>query len=502
MAYRISHLLLATGVILTFAILSPAPDASARAARSPAIVYATYNGQGAGETQGAAVQVDGAGDAYVLETTGASSSHSAIVVAKFAPSGQRLFSTTVSGACGGQAGGLALDRAGNVYVTGKYLSKDTYGICDLTQVLAAKLTAAGTPVYAVRFGHPDTFTTDAGNAIAVDAQGNAYVTGETSNDDAFPATPGAFQTKPTVDSAFVLKVDTTGKLVYGTFLNGGDTSKGLAIAVDRQRQAYVTGTTTSTNFPTTRNAFQTAGRRSSTNLTLGTGFVSKLNAAGSALVYSTYLGGEGSDTPTAIAVDAAGHAYVTGATASVHFPTTPTAYSRALNLRVGGCGGGLCAPLSDAFVAELNPDPRLAAPRTLVYATYFGGEANDGGGGIAVDAAHHVWLTGATESFFHFPLVAATQPRPGAGTNYLSATEDAFVAEFDLTRPGRAGLLFSTFLGGSGNDAGNGVALDRAGAAYVAGTTASPDFPTHAATQGRLSGGSDAFLVKVGTGGR
>jgi hypothetical protein len=273
--------------------------------------------------------------------------------------------------------------------------------------------------------------------------------------------------------------------------------------VDGQGEAYVTGVTTSTKFPTTANAYERTRKTDTTGLTLGGPFVSKLNTSGSALLYSTYLGGKGSDTPYAIALDGTGDAYVTGQASSVDFPTTRTAYSRALRLAPGACGqagGGLCTPHSDTFVAEIDPDPALPARRTLVYASYFGGTLDEAGTGIAVDAARHVYVTGATDSWNTLPTVGATQPSPGVGKNYLAATMDAFVAAFDLAKSGHASLVFSTYLGGSADDAGSGIALDHAGNAYVVGTTKSRDFPLHASLQAHMSGSTSAFLVKISWG--
>ena len=203
---------------------------------------------------------------------------------------------------------------------------------------------------------------DQSYGIAVDAAGNAYVTGTTDSAD-FPTTTGAFQTTSGGGyDAFVTKLNPTGTaLVYSTYLGGTSVDFGEHIAVDRAGNAYVTGYTTSTNFPTTVGAFQT---------TSGGGydaFVTKLNPTGT-VVYSTYLGGSGDEIGWGIAVDTAGYAYVTGQTDSTDFPTTTGAFQTT-------SGGGY-----DAFVTKLNP-----TGTALVYSTYLGGTLNDWGDDIAVD---------------------------------------------------------------------------------------------------------------------
>jgi hypothetical protein len=198
-------------------------------------------------------------------------------------------------------------------------------------------------------------------------------------------------------------------------------------------------------------------------------FVAELNASGSALVYSTYLGGGGRDVGSGIAVDGSGNAYVTGSTTSFNFPTA--------NPLQPANGGG-----PDAFVAKLN-----AGGSALVYSTYLGGSGDDGGSGIAVDGAGNAYVTGATTST-NFPTANPLQPTYGGG--YF----DAFVAK--LSASGSA-LAYSTYLGGSSWDEGNGIAVDGSGNAYVTGTTASTNFPTANPLQPTKGGGADAFVAKI-----
>jgi len=304
---------------------------------------------------------------------------------------------------------------------------------------------------------------DAGLGIAVDAAGNAYVTGGTFSTD-FPTTLGAFQTTSSGgNDAFVTKLNPTGSaLLYSTYLRG---AFGESIAVDAAGNAYVAGIARPTDFPTTLGAFQTASGGG------GDAFVTKLNLTGSALVYSTYLGGSDFDVARGIAIDAAGNAYVSGFTASTNFPTTLGAFQTTY-------GGGAL----DAFVAKVDPTGSV-----LVYSTYLGGSDIDGSVGIAVDAAGNAYVTGGTSST-NFPTT------PGA---FQTAGGGAFVTKVS---PTGTGLAYSTRLGGvSGGDGGQGVAVDAAGNAYVTGGTDSTDFPTTAnAFQPAYGGGpEDAFVAKL-----
>jgi hypothetical protein len=308
---------------------------------------------------------------------------------------------------------------------------------------------------------------DIGTAIAVDALGNAYVTGRTQSTN-FPTTGGAFQTTSGGGGmdTFVTKLNPTGSaLVYSTYLGGSSVEEGRGIAVDALGNAYVTGTTGSTNFPTTPGAFQTA---------LGGAFdvfVTKLNPTGSALVYSTYLGGGNDDYGYGIAVDSLGNGYVTGQTLSTNFPTTPGAFQTTY-------GGGD----SDAYATKLN-----TTGSALVYSTYLGGSSFDSGNGIAVDALGNAYVTGVTST--NFPTTAgAFQPTLGGG-------QDAFVTKLN---PTGSALVYSTYVGGGDYDSGNGIALDSAGNAYVAGHTQSTNFPTtNGAFKTTLGGSMDAFVTKL-----
>jgi len=313
-----------------------------------------------------------------------------------------------------------------------------------------------------------------GNGIAADSMGNVYVTGETSSLD-FPLTPGAYQPSNGGGSdVFVAKFDPTGNLVYSTYIGGELSERGTSIAVDANGNASVTGRTNSTGFPL-MNAWQSQ--------LLGDfdAFVTELNPQGNALLFSTYLGGSGNDEGSGIAVDSAGKIYVTGGTSVLSgddFPTTSGAYQRLF-------GGGM----NDAFVTKF--DPTQAGPAVLVYSTFLGGSGVDRGNSIAVDSSGNAYVAGRTASS-DFPTSNALQSAYGGGIY------DAFVTELNSTG---SSLVFSTFLGGSGTDQGYGIALDSTNGIYVTGVTNSPDFPTANAYQQTNAGANDVFLTKFAPGG-
>jgi len=319
---------------------------------------------------------------------------------------------------------------------------------------------------------------DSGGGIAVDADGNAYVTGRTSSPN-FPTVAGAFEpTGGSTNDAFVTKLNPAGSaLVYSAYLGGSGFDNGAGIVVDAAGNAYVTGFTASTDFPTTAGAFQTAFAGSGP-FGFGDAFVTKLDPTGSALVYSTYLGGSSDDLGSGIAVDTAGNAYVTGG-ASTNFPTTAGAFqttfasTSSINL--------------DAFVTKLNPTGSGA-----VYSTYIGGSGGDSGSGIAVDGAGNAYVTGGTNSA-DFPTTAGAFQT--TFTNAFDFDTDAFVTKLDSTG---SSLVYSTYLGGSSTESGAGIAVDASGSAYVTGQTESFDFPT---TPGAFqpvapNSLSDAFVTK------
>jgi Beta-propeller repeat len=380
------------------------------------------------------------------------------------------FSTYIGGPGNDAINALAVDGAGNVYVTGvtassSLLSGSGQTVRATSEVWAAKLNSAGTQLlYLVYIGGSGN---DSGMGIAVDSSGDAYVTGMTTSLD-FPTTIGAFSTHSTgSQEAFVVKFGTTGQVQYSTYLGGGSDA-GFAIAVDQTGSVYVAGQTGSVTFPTTGGAIQTSYGGG-----LSDCFVSKLAVGGNSLLYSTYLGGSALDLCTGIAIDAASDVYVTGTTHSTNFPI-----NMALQSNLKG--------IASAFVAEINP-----SGGALWYSTYLGGSVVDNGNAIAVDGLGSAFIAGSTSSP-DFPTTA------GAAQTVLAGTYNAFVSKL---APGGTGLAYSTLVGGAGSDSATGIALDTLGQAVVGGFTTSSNFPLANAFQSMFQPTRDAFATVVSPGG-
>ncbi len=455
--------------------------------------YSTYLGGAGAYTKGLGIAVDGSGDAYVTGVTlspkfpttkGAFQTSGAFIntigfgafVTKFNAAGSALVYSTFLG--GISAVGIAVDSAGDAYVTGS-----TYDVPPLKNAFQAaaggggdafvtKLNPSGSAlVYSTYLGGSGQ---DSASGIAVDGSGDVYVTGDTVSTN-FPTTPGSSQPVMGAQEAFVSELNPAGSaLVYSTYLGGMAESFANGIAVDRSGNAYVTGWTPSGNFPTTPGAF--------TSGSSGGAFVAKLNATGSALVYAAQLAdGKGSS----IAVDGSGNAYVTGIATAPDFPTTAGAFQTTFGTS------------SDAFVTELN-----AAGTALVYSTRLGGSGGASfesvfPGGIAVDGSGNIHVTGITGST-NFPTKNALQAAYGGGQF------DAFVAELNPSQAGAASLVYSTYLGGGDQDEGLGIALDSSGNTYVTGFSFSLDFPTKNAYQPQRTAQTtkhasigDAFVTKI-----
>jgi hypothetical protein len=475
----------------------------------PTLAYSTYLG-GTSNDYGAGIAVDSAGSAYVTGYTNSTSF----------PVTSGSFQTTCSGGCSGTTVDAFVSK---LDPTGSFLIYSTY------------LGGGGN---------------DYGNGIAVDGSGNAYIVGQTFSPN-FPTTSGAFQTTCGTGSclagdAFITRLNPTGSaLVYSTYLGGKSLNQGNAIALDAAGDAYVTGYTESTNFPTTPGALKTTCTCSK----FSDVFVTELNPGGSALVYSTYLGGSKQDVAYAIALDPSNNAYVTGFTQSTDFPTSPGAFQKssgamitgfvsalnstgsalvystylggnttgttpcetcATSIAVDSTGSAVVTGLTaestfpttpgayqtvfksgsnghDAFITKLNPGGTAA-----VFSTYLGGTKDDGVTGVAYDSAGNVWLRGNTAST-DFPVT------PGAFQTVSGGNFDAFVAELD---PTGSLLLYSSYLGGSGVEYGGAtrmLALDHQSPPniYITGYTDSTNFPTTAGSiQPGLAGANDAFVSK------
>lgn len=409
------------------------------------------------------------------------------------------YSTFLGGSEIDQGYAIAVDASGSAYVTGLANSPDfptTPGAFDRTlglgpyDVFVTKIDPAGTSlVYSTYIG---AIGYDWGRGIAVDGSGHAYVTGLTSS-TSYPTTPGAFDTTHGGgrDDAFVTKLNPEGtSLVFSTFLGGAGLDQGAGIAIDAAGHAYVSGNTLSLDFPTTPGAFDSTHSENNVEI-----FVTRLTPTGSALVYSTYLGGSANDEGGWVAVDATGSAYVTGVTTSTDFPTTPGAFDTTHN-------GG-----RDVFVTRLNP--LGSAP--LGYSTYLGGANWDQANGIALDSTGSAHVAGFTSSTDFPTTVGAFDPTHNGGpdvpecepfdpfcfpdSNDHGAT-DAFVTK--LNPAGSAPLAYSTLLGGADEDEAYGVAVDASGSAHVTGFTGSSDFPTTPdAWDSDYNGGIDAFVTRL-----
>jgi hypothetical protein len=462
----------------------------------PTLVYSTYLG-GSDFEDGNDIAVDSAGNAYICGITNSTNFPTAnaiqgtfntpldptlvsrdAFVTKLNPAGTALvYSTYLGGNKDDRCNKIAVDNAGNAYLAGETGStnfptanaiQSTHG-GGLSDAFVAKLNAAGSAFVYSTFLGGGIF--DAAHAMTIDAAGNAYITGRTTSSNFPTVNPiqSAYSGGPGAD-AFVTKLNAAGSaLVYSTYLggnagSGGGFTAGFSIAVDSAGNAYVTGQTRATNFPTA-NAIQATFGGGSPD---GDAFVTKFNASGTALVYSTYLGGSDNDIGFEIALDSANSAYIAGVARSSNFPTA-NAFQSALK------------GTSDAFLTKLNP-----AGSAFVYSTYFGGTGDDSANGIAVNASNEPYLAIGTSST-DLPTANPTQAASGGGI-------DAAVTRFNAA--GNA-LIYSTYLGGSGTDAGLGIALDSALSMYIVGRTTSTNFPTLNPVQSANGGGQDAFVTKI-----
>ena len=499
-------------------------DATRPLVIDPVIWYSTHLG-GSSTDQAAAIAVDSAGNVYIAGYTqsvdfpkvnqisgacqaGCGSGNDDAFVTKISASGKLLlYSSYLGGSGGDSVSSIAVDRAGNAYLTGGGNSSDfprvnqipgaCVGSCGTgsnNDAFVTKINAAGNAlVYSSLIGGSGDEDDDGFAGIAVDSAGNAYLTGNTFSTD-FPRVnqiPGACNGSCGSGSidVFVTKVNAAGNaLVYSSLIGGSGTDIGFGIAVDSAGSAYLTGLIGSSDFP---RVHQIPG---ACNGSCGAGinydiYVTKINAAGSALVYSSYLGGSEDDYGRGIAVDSAGNAYLAGRASSVDFPT--------VNQIPGACPQQSCS----AFVAKID-----TSGTALVYSSRFGGSSGNGQAhAIAVDNSGSAYVTGETEST-DFPLVNpilyACRGSCGSGTNL-----DGFVTKINAS--GNA-FVYSSYIGGSGDDNGgsfvcnSSIAVDSLHYAYLSGCTLSADFPLvprsiPGACKGSCGTGGniDAFVTKI-----
>ncbi len=359
--------------------------------------------------------------------------------------------------------------SGTSFPTGRQVDASQHGV----DVFASRFDTAGSTLdFSYWFNALTLFAEDEGYSVALDAQGNAYVTGYTRSQDfctVFGSVPGFSPTYFGETDAFVLKIRADGSgLAYCTFLGGSDWDVGRAIAVDASGSAVVAGGTWSNDFPVTTGAVQPA------LADLRDTFLVKLDASGTALLYSTFLGGTGQEEAVGVQVDAAGAVHVTGWTNSANFPVTPGAFGRVYRGN------------TDAFVYKLD----VAGPQ-LEYSTYLGGSDEDRPAALALVGSNAV-VTGATRSV-DFPTT------PAALASAPHGSQDAFVTRF---LPDAQSLVFSTYVGGSGDDWAWAIQTDRDHALWIAGATASNDFPiTAGAVSTARHGELDATLIQLAAAG-
>jgi len=453
----------------------------------PVLAYSTYLG-GLDRDGGSSIAVDAAGNVYVAGAAGRNfptasamqATQGLAFVAKLNSTGTALiYSTYFGGSANGRTTALAVDAAGNAYVTGSTSSRDfptanpfqpLFG-GGLFDVFVTKISPTGASLlYSTYLGGSGGDQAGVSSvAIAVDASGSAYVTGSTTSPD-FPTVKPLQSALTAVreSDAFVTKLNPQGaSAAYSTYLGRPGGGAGVGIAIDSSGSAYLAGATSSTRFPAGNPIQPSSGGG-------GDVFVAKIDSAGSTLVYSSYLGGSGADFVYGIAVDPVGAVYLAGTTYSANFPTV-----NPFQARPGSAQGSV-----DAFVAKIDPDGSKFA-----YSTYLGGAGVNFGTGIAIDSASQAYVVGWT-SANNFPAVKPLQAKRGQS--------DAFVAKFNENG---SALIFSSYLGGTGDEVGGAIAVDAAGNAFVTGDTSFSDFPTVNPVQRAYGGGErDAFIVKISDG--
>lgn len=427
------------------------------------VLYQTINGVGT-NVAGHFILIDK--DTYGFAVTGEYDHSRQLVIDP-----NLSFATYLGGTDNDYSQAIAIDSSGNSYITGysastAWATGSTYNttLTGSNDVFVAKVSGDGSSlVYVTYMGGTGN---DLATGIAIDSSGNAYVTGYTQSSGW--ATAGAYDTSFNgVYDAFVAKLNASGSsLTYATYLGGANADYGYGIAVDSTGNAYVAGYTASSGWATA-GAYDTTFNGGESDA-----FVAKLNSTGSTLTYATYLGGSNTDYANAIAIDNTGNAYVAGQTASAGWATVG-AYDTSFN-------GG-----TDAFVAKLT-----SSGAVLSYATYLGGSSDDSANGIAVDSSGNAYVTGATSSAGWATLAAYDTTQNGGS--------DAFAAKLSATG---AALTYATYVGGTGDDFGLGIAIDNTGSAYITGYTGSSLWATASGNDTVSRGGYDTFLVKLSASG-
>ena len=379
-----------------------------------------------------------------------------------------VYSTFLGGSGADQATSIVVGPTGDAYVAGISSSSNfpVQGTPTSTHgggqdLFVTKMSLAGNSLtYSTYIGGVGD---DVANDIAVSGAGTVYITGSTTSIN-YPVVTPTIAAQVGGTDAFLTKLTSAGNaIVYSTYWGSTGFEEGTAVTVDPADNAYIAGNTSAPNFPT-QTPFQAA-------LAGGMdGFMTKFSVAGNSVAYSTYLGGASDDRvfDMAVADDAA--VFVVGSSTSANFPTTSASVQPAL-------AGG-----RDGFLTHFS-----LAGNALLYSTFIGGSGDDEVFGMVIDAPMNAYLTGRTTST-NFPTLTPLQPLSGGGAN------DAFVTK--INPPGVA-IVYSTYLGGAGDDQGQSIAIDTARNAFVTGSTTSQNFPRLDSIQGSLSGPSDAFVSKL-----
>ncbi len=389
------------------------------------------------------------------------------------PTVQLEYSTYLGGSDYDLSYKVDVDASGNAFVTGKTKSSNfptTPGSFNTSyntrnDIFVTKVNPTGSSlVYSTFIGGAED---DIGFGIAIDNEGNAYVTGESGSSD-FPTTKNAYDTSlgEFYNAAIILKLSHNGSmLLYSTFVEGNNPDYGYGIDVDANGNAYVVGYTLSWTFPTTSNAYNQSFSQYSDI------FILKLNKTGQKLIYSTYVGGRYWDYGLDMALDNTGCVYVVGRTSSDNFPTTPTAFNRSYSSAL------------DCIIFKLNQ-----TGSKLIYSTYLGGGSTDNGLGIAIDAQGYAYVTGYTRSS-DFPITSSA-----FDPSYNGGSEDAFICKLNQTG---SKLVYSTFIGDTYSDYGYGIDVDSIGCACIIGTTGSKNFPRTSDAYDNTYNLDEAFLLKL-----
>jgi len=383
---------------------------------------------------------------------------------------------------------IAVDASGNTYLAGSTVSANFPTTASVFQhanngdadAIIAKLDPTGsTLLFATYLGGS---AYDSADSIVLDSTGNVIVAGSTRSTN-LPVNNALQLNLLGPQDAFLSKLNPTGtQLLYSTYWGGSGTDSALGVALDSSGRAVMTGVTSSSNLPTSVGAFQPVNGGGDADA-----FIAKLDptkSGAASLLFATYLGGSNRDAASAIAVDATGNVFVTGLTISSNFPTASPLQATCASCPSGSDTGLIPAAVADAFVTKLN-----ATGTALVYSTFLGGNSGDAGNAIAVDSVGNAYVAGTTLSWSNFPTMA------GAFQTLHHGVADAFVSKLNA---GGSGLLYSTLVGGDGDDGATGVALDSSGNAYLTGFTNSWDFPTVNPLQGPGRGVCDFVLFPDG----